>query len=65
MSEMKKLTAGTVEAYERAEEVSYQAAIQMEKDNVQITADMTPEEVIKIAMPYYMRQYQTTDQDQA
>lgn len=65
MSKMKKLTAGTVEAYERAEEVSYQAALQMERDNVQITADMSPEEVISTMMPYYMRQYQETDQEQA
>lgn len=65
MSEMKEQKFGIVEAYERAEEVSCQAMIQMRKDNVKITADMTPEEIIRVGMPYYKRQYQTADQDQA
>lgn len=65
MSEMKEQRFGIVEAYEKAEEVSCQAMIQMRKDNVKITADMTLEEIMDIMGPYYKRQYQTTDQDQA
>ena len=53
MSEVKKQSPVTVEIFERAEEMSYRAAIQMEKDNVQITADMTPEEVVQKRASYY------------
>lgn len=53
VSEVKKQSPVTVEIFERAEEMSYRAAIQMEKDNVQITADMTPEEVVQKMASYY------------